>query len=197
MSNRALLAIVVVFFAGLAVFTLTLVQDEGRPPPTTIVATTTTGPPIDSDDDPETAPAPPEARDPEAIDPDLSKVGTDDPETVATAWACAYWSHPQGETAGQMAQRLSPLSTPELTAALADLRIPTAPTDIVSVIPGAIEPGPEADTYRVGCQTVTTGPDGTPTAPTAGHNTEVRLVPTPDGWRVAGATAGGLTVPTP
>jgi hypothetical protein len=197
MSNKALLAIVAVFFAGLTLFAFTLVQDENQSPATTTTASSSTAPPVDSDGDPGTAPAPPEPHDPEAIDPDVSRVDTAEPETVATAWACAYWSHPRGETAEQMAERLAPLSTPELAAAIADLRLATSPMEIVSVIPGTTQPGPETNSYVVGCQTVTTTADGTPTAPTAAHNTEVRLTRTSAGWRVAEATVGGLTLPGP
>jgi len=202
MSDRALLAVTSVILALLAIVAVTLIggDDDGPPPAPASGPSTTISGPGDPDDALATAPDPTVADgpdEPEAIDPDVSGVATDSPEPVATAWACAYWSHPRGETAEQLAERLSPLSTPELTVALSQLRIPSGADDVVSVIPGVTEPGPDTGTYEVGCQTVTTAVDGTPTAPTAAHRTEVRVTRTADGWRVAGATVGGLTLPTP
>jgi hypothetical protein len=201
MSNRTLLAVTSVIVALLAIATVTMIDgDDGARPSPTSDPGATTSLPIDPDDGLGTAPAPVVTDGPDEpaeIDPDVSGVTTDSPETVATAWACAYWSHPRGETAAQLAERLSPLSTPELTVALSQLRITIGPDEVVSVIPGATERGPDAGTYDVGCQTVTTTADGAPTAPTAAHTTEVRLTRTDDGWRVEGATVGGLTLPAP
>jgi hypothetical protein len=204
MSNRALLAVTALVVALLAIATVTTIgaDDDTRPAPTSDPGPTT-GPPVAPDaglgttPGPSVAVGPDEPDEAEETDPDVGEVATDSPEPVATAWACAYWSHPRGETAEQLAGRLAPLSTPELTIALSQLRIPFGPDEVVSVISGATVPGPDAGTYEVGCQTVTTTADGTPTAPTAARNTEVRLTRTADGWRVAGATVGGLTLPGP
>lgn len=128
------------------------------------------------------------------VDLDLSAVDRIDPQVVAAARGCAYWAHPRGETAEGLAQRLSPVATPEMTAAVAELRMPDSGQDVVEAYPGAIERETKI-TFSIGCRTLTAGPDGAPTAPPTAVLSEVTVVLGPDtGWTVVGANVGGLVL---
>ena len=127
---------------------------------------------------------------------DLDDVDTDNPVEVASAWGCAYWAHPRGETPEQLADRLAPLSTPELAAGLAELRLSDLGQLTIEVAPGQTDPGP-GDIWTVRCHTTTTGADAAPTGPPTPVAITVHLTRTPDGWRADQATlpTGGLTIP--
>lgn len=129
------------------------------------------------------------------LDLDLTKVNRQRPRDVATAWGCAYWAHPRGETPQALAYRLSALATAEMTAAVEELRIPDYGGDAVEVYPGATERAAKANTYSVGCRIVTVGPDGAPTAPPKEVLPEVTLSLDRDRWVVSGATVGGVVLP--
>jgi hypothetical protein len=141
----------------------------------------------------EEAPHQPEAATPVPLD--LAGVNRQDPRAVAAAWGCAYWAHPRGETAEALAQRLSPLATPEMTAAVAELRMPDFGSEVVEVYPGATERTNKPNTYSVGCRTLTAGPDGAPKAPPAAVLPEVTVAFDGRQWLVSGATVGGLVLP--
>lgn len=118
-----------------------------------------------------------------------------DPEAVAAAWGCAYWVHPYGETAGELADRLSPLSTTAVTQALAALRLSGMEEMTVQSAPGAVVPSGPANTWTVNC-TITTSVDGTMTPSAAAL--EVRVAAQPDGeWLVDAARhpGSGVTIP--
>lgn len=51
------------------------------------------------------------------------------------------------------------------------------------------------NTYSVGCSTLTTGPDGAPTAPPAAVFPEGTMTLEGPGWVVSGAEVGGLVLP--
>lgn len=127
---------------------------------------------------------------------DLEDVDRDDPSAVAAAWGCGYWAHPRGEGAEQLAERLAPLSTGEIQAAVAELRVSGLDSDTVEVIPGTVEQG-TADTWTVNCVTVTTGADAAPVGSPTPVTIVVGLTEAPDGWLVAQATlpGSGLTLP--
>ena len=139
--------------------------------------------------------APHEPEDAAPVDLNLTTLQRQTPHQVAAAWGCAYWAHPRGETAEALAQRLSPLATPEMTAAAEQLRLPDYGADVVEVYPGATERGAKPNTYSVGCHTVTTGPDGAPTAPPTVVLPEVTVTVHHGQWVVSGATVGGLVLP--
>ena len=155
--------------------------------PSTLATTTTTTTDVDE------APLQEEGNAP--LDLDLTKVNPQRPRDVATAWGCAYWAHPRGETPQALAQRLSPLATPEMTAAVEQLRIPDYRGDAVEVYPGATERAAKPNTYSVGCRIVTVGPDGTPTAPPKEVLPEVTVGLDRTRWVVSGATVGGVVLP--
>jgi hypothetical protein len=140
--------------------------------------------------------APHQPEDATPVELDLSGIDLGNSDAVAAAWGCGYWAHPRGETADGLAQRLAPVATPEMTAAVAELRMPDFGADVVEVYPGAIERTSKM-TYTIGCRTLTAGPDGAPTAPPAAVLSEITLVfvPASSHWLVAGATVGGLVLP--
>lgn len=129
------------------------------------------------------------------VAPDLSAVDRQDPKAVASAWGCAYWAHPRGETAEALAHRLSPLASAEMSIAVGQLHVPDFGADIVEVYSGVTELTAKPNTYSVGCHTVTTGPDGAPTAPPAAVLPEVTVNFHGGHWVVSGATVGGLVLP--
>lgn len=162
------------------------------PPPSSSTSSTSTSV-VTTDTTAPEAPAEPEDAAP--VDLDLTKVDRQNPREVAIAWGCAYWAHPRSETPEALAQRLAPLATAEMTAAVEQLRIPDYGTDVVEVYPGVAERTETPNTYSVGCSTLTTGPDGAPTAPPAAVFPEVTMTIEGPGWVVSGAVVGGLVLP--
>lgn len=125
---------------------------------------------------------------------DISAIDTTDPEAVAAGWACAYWSHPRGESADERSERLAPLSTDQITNAVSQLRV-DLDLLIIETVTGHVEPTSD-ETWTVHCSVITIGTDRRPTGPPEAVTTELQLVDTPDGWRVDQATLdGGLTLP--
>lgn len=156
-------------------------------PPSTVATTTTSTTVVDE--------APLQAEGDTPLDLDLTKVNPLRPRDVATAWGCAYWAHPRGETPQELAQRLSPLATREMTAAVQQLRIPDYRGDAVEVYPGATKRATNPNTYSVGCRIVTVGRDGAPTAPPKEVLPEVTVSFERTRWVVSGATVGGVVLP--
>ena len=184
----------------LAALVARLLMDGGEPPepvapPTTSSSSTAPATAVPSTTTTTLEEAPLQGEGDAPLDLDLTKVDRQLPKDVAAAWGCAYWAHPRGETPEALAQRLSPLATPEMTAAVEQLRIPDYGGDAVEVYPGATERAAKPNTYSVGCRIVTVGPDGTPTAPPKEVLPEVTVGLDRTRWVVSGATVGGVVLP--
>jgi hypothetical protein len=117
--------------------------------------------------------APNQPEDATPVELDLSGVNLGNANAVAAAWGCGYWAHPPGETAEGLAQRLAPVATPEMTAAVAELRMPDFGADVVEVYPGAVERTSKM-TYTIGCRSLTAGPDGAPAGGALGDHARFR-----------------------
>lgn len=168
-------------------------HEAAGPAPAPAVTSSSSAPAPTATTAPQVAPHQPEDATPVVLD--LSAVDRQDPQAVATAWGCAFWAHPRGETAEGLAQRLSPLASAEMSNAVAQLHVPDFGADIVEVYPGVTERTGKLNTYSVGCHTLTAGPDGAPTAPPAAVLPEVTVSFEGGQWVVSGATVGGLVLP--
>ncbi len=113
-------------------------------------------------------------------------------ESVASEVGCGYVAKPtRSETPQQLAERLSPLITPELSEAIASLR--GGGTDILQVSPGAVT-RLRYQVYQVGCAVTAIDLEGRQRLLPA--NIIVRIEEQEDGtYRVTEITDGLLVLP--
>ncbi len=137
---------------------------------------------------------PGEGLDSENLDLDLTLVDSSNPDEVALAVGCAFYARPnRAETNVDLADRLLPLITDDLHAAIPTIRQPG--DDIVTVIP-AIANEVRFEFYQVSCNRSTTGVNGIPRLD--GAFIDLRVEEQADGsFLVSELTIGALTLPEP
>ena len=193
--NRKLLIIPILAFVltSCSLFNPTETAASDSTTPIETIAPSTTFTPTTVAPVPDSNP-PAEGVNSDFFDGNLGAVDKFNPDEVALMVGCAFYAKPtRADTNADLAERLRPLITEELHAAIPTIR--TAGDEIATVIP-ALADEVRFEFYEVSCNRSVIDLDGTRRL--EGAFIDVRVEEQPDeSFLVSEMTIGALTLPTP